>query len=67
MTYSEAYEMYEDFINESGDPIVILGLTYDPARVLKEVDPTAYRVYFNDYMDSSGIDTDDLTGFDPSS
>lgn len=60
MTESEAYQMYDDFIDESG-PIVIMGLEFDPSRVLKEIDPTAYRVYFNDFMDGSGIDTDDLT------
>ena len=60
MTESEAYEMYDDFINDSG-PVVILGIQFDRAAILKELDPTAYRVYFNDYMDSSGIDTDDLT------
>ena len=60
MTESEAYQMYDDFIDESG-PIDIMGLKYYPSRVLKEIDPTAYRVYFNDFMDGSDIDTDDLT------
>ena len=61
MTESEAYQMYDDFIDEMSDPIDIMGLKYDSSRVLKEIDPTAYRTYFNDFMDSSGIDTDDLT------
>lgn len=44
-----AYEMYDDSLDEIyGD---FMG-SYPASRVLKEVDPIAYRVGFHDYVDS---------------
>jgi hypothetical protein len=63
MTWDEAYERFDDCLNEAG-PVTVIGLEYYPARVLREVDPTAYRTYFNDWTDSEGIDTDKLEGVD---
>ena len=63
ISLSEAYERYDDMLNESG-PIVIGGIEFYPSDILKEMDPIAYNTNFNDYMDACGIDTDDLSDSD---
>lgn len=50
----ELEELYKDFINETTETVKIWGMEYDPATVLYEVDPIAYRVGFNDWLD--GLD-----------
>ena len=60
-TTTEAYEAFDDYLDELGD--VSLGtLTYPTSRVLLAVDPIAYRCEFNDWADAEGIDTDTLEG-----
>ena len=58
-TMSEAIAAYDDMLDEFGT-VEIGTLTYSAARVLREVDPIAYRVTFFEWADSEGIDTDDL-------
>ena len=58
-TMEEAYERFDDMLDESG-PVVIAGLEFSPSAILKEMDQIAYDTGFNDYMDSMDIDTDDL-------
>ncbi|HTF53580.1 MAG TPA: hypothetical protein VK735_39560 [Pseudonocardia sp.] len=62
LSWDEVYERYDDMIDEIDGPVTIGELTYQPSRVLREIDPTAYRCGFNDWADSEGIDTDELTG-----
>lgn len=50
----ELEEMYKDFIDETTPMISIWGMEYEASRVLVEVDPIAYRVGFNDWLD--GLD-----------
>ena len=54
-TATKIVEMYEESLNEQG-PISIGTLEYDPAFVLKEVDPIAYRVGLLDYANSLAED-----------
>ena len=35
-------EQYDDFLNEEGT-VRVAGLEFDPAQIVKELDPTAYR------------------------
>jgi hypothetical protein len=63
ISLSEAYERYDDMLNESG-PIVFGGIEFYPSDILKEMDPIAYNTNFNDYMDACGIDTDELSESD---
>ena len=49
---NENEEEYNEFINDTAGDVEILGMTYQPARVLEEVDPTAYRCGHTDYNDS---------------
>ena len=59
MSLTEAYERFDDMLDESGS-VVIAGLEFSPSAILKEMDPIAYNTYFNDYMDAIGVDTDAL-------
>jgi hypothetical protein len=43
---------YDDFIDDMTGDIEILGMTYCASRVLKEIDPIAYKCCFSDYCDS---------------
>lgn len=47
-------EMYDAFLNECIPTVEIGSLKYDPAHVLKNVDPIAYRVGMSDFLDSIG-------------
>ena len=40
---SERDERLDEFIDEMHEPVVILGLTFDASRILRELDPIAYR------------------------
>jgi len=64
LTWEEAYERFDEYLSEICEPFRVGYLEYDPARVLREVDPIAYRTAFHDWADSEDIDTDDLTGTD---
>jgi len=45
----EVCDMYDSMLNESY-PIIRIGYSkFDPSEVLKEMDPIAYRVGFNDF------------------
>ena len=49
---------YEDMLNEEGE-VKVCGLTFYPADILREMDPTAYRCGLNDYNDSELTDLED--------
>lgn len=46
---------YRDFIDEFNE-VKIMGMSYCASRVLEELDPTAYRCGFNDWLDSEEWD-----------
>ena len=53
LTEAELYERYDDALDgDDDDQLIRIGtLTYTASRVLKAVDPIAYRVGFNDWVD----------------
>lgn len=55
----DAESFYDNMLDEEGR-VVIAGITFDRSYILREMDPIAYRCGFNDFMDSMGIDTDEL-------
>ena len=59
-TYRELIAMYDDMLDECYDTIEIAGMSYCPSKVLEDVDPIAYDCGFNDYVDSLGIDLDEV-------
>ena len=50
-------DQYCEMLNEDGD-IIIGSLRFSPSDVLKEMDPTAYRLGLLDYVDGLDIDDD---------
>ena len=50
----ELEALYDEFINETTELVEIWGMKYEPATVLQECDPIAYRVGFHDWLD--GLD-----------
>jgi hypothetical protein len=56
LTESQARDLFDDFVNECYPTVSIMGLDYDPARVLKEIDHTAYHQEFLNWMDSEERD-----------
>jgi len=49
-------EQYRESLNEFGE-VQIGNMSFEPARVVEELDPIAYRCGLNDYVD--GLDVED--------
>ena len=56
MNEHEVIQAYEEALNETYEPCRIGQLEYEPATVLKRVDPVAYREGLLDYADSLAQD-----------
>ena len=52
----EIYVAYDEMIDDCTPMVKVGSLEYLPSRVLKEVDPIAYRCGLNDYLDSLAQD-----------
>ena len=52
----EIYDAYDEMIDDCTPMVKVGSLEYLPSRVLKEVDPIAYRCGLNDYLDSLAQD-----------
>ena len=58
-TYRDAIEAYDNMLDDVyGEP-----MGYPASRVLRSVDPIAYRVGFFDYLDGEDIDPNDLSDY----
>ena len=55
-------DMLEEYLSEMVDMVVILGMTYNPIEVLRQIDHTAYREVMNNEVDSLLDDRDDNEG-----
>jgi len=51
LTSDESNEEYENFLDETHEEVKIGELTFSPSRILKELDPTAFRCGKNDWAD----------------
>lgn len=51
LTESALEQQYQELLNEPG-LVDVGGLTFEPARVIEELDPTAYRCGLIEYIDS---------------
>jgi hypothetical protein len=49
--------MYEEILDDCEDEVMIAGIRFSPSYILKELDPTAYRLGVLDLIDS--IDEED--------
>lgn len=52
ITETELREMYNDMLNECTPEIQIGYITFEPSRVLEELDNIAYECGLGDYYDS---------------
>lgn len=60
-TWAQAEESFDALLDEAGT-VEIAGISFDRSRILREIDPTAYRCGLHDFIDAEGIDSDDLEG-----
>mgnify|MGYP003495615373 CR=1 FL=1 len=49
---NELEDMFNDLLDDTTPVIEILGFSYSPSRVLKEVDPIAYNEEFSNWLDN---------------
>lgn len=61
-TWDEAVESFESMLDETTGPVKVAGIEWDASRVLREMDPIAFRCGLFDYLDGEGVDSDDLDG-----
>lgn len=59
----DLYQRYDDLIDEVDGDVSVGTLSWAASRVLKEMDPIAYRVGFSDWLDSELGET--ITEDDP--
>ena len=52
-------ENYDEWLDEVYGEIMIGNISFLPSRILKELDPIAYRCGFSDYIDSLDIEDDE--------
>jgi hypothetical protein len=57
ITEEQAIEQFEELLNEGGD-VVCGSMAFEPARVLRELDPVAYHQDFQNFCDAMGYDFD---------
>ena len=57
---NEYEEEYDEFLNEVHEEVKIGCCTFDPARVLKELDPIAYNEGLKDYVNNISIEDEEL-------
>lgn len=52
LTNHELHERFDAWLDEAWPEVAIAGYGYSVSNALKSVDPIAYRVDFNDWLDS---------------
>lgn len=55
----DAEERYDEFLDNVFGEVNIGGYFYNTSYALKEIDPTAYREDFNNWLDSEDIELED--------
>ena len=59
LTERAALERYDQYLDDVYSPVEVAGIEFDASRILKELDPIAYRTGFNDWTDSEDIEIED--------
>jgi hypothetical protein len=52
MSDDELKEQYDELLDEIYGEVKLGNLTFSPSRIIRELDPVAYRTGLNDYEDS---------------
>ena len=61
-TWYDAEQAFDEMLDDCY-PVIRLGfLVFSPSKVLFNCDPVAYRTELLDWLDSEGVDTDELEG-----
>ncbi len=53
LTEFDALRIYDDMWDETYPPVSIGNLTFMPSRIVRELDPIAYRVGFHEWCESA--------------
>ena len=61
-TWYDAEQAFDEMLDDCYPVIEIGCLIFSPSKVLFKCDPVAYRTELLDWLDSEGIDTDELEG-----
>ena len=51
-SWYEAVKLYDEMLDDTYGCVSVAGLEYETSRVLKDIDPIAYREGLFDYVDS---------------
>ena len=62
-TWYDAEQAFDEMLDECYPALRVGYLVFSPSKVLLNCDPVAYRTELLDWLDSEGIDTDELGGF----
>lgn len=62
-TWYDAEQAFDEMLDECYPALRVGFLVFSPSKVLFECDPIAYRTELLDWLDSEGVDTDELAGF----
>lgn len=54
MSDDDLKEQYDELLDEIYGEVKLGNLTFSPSRIIRELDPIAYRTGLNDYYDSLG-------------
>jgi len=52
MSDDDLKEQYDELLDEIYGEVKLGNLTFSPSRIIRELDPVAYRTGLNDYEDS---------------
>jgi len=53
---NDALERFDHFLDECWENVWVCGYEFTSSRALKQLDPTAYREEFNNWLDSEGLE-----------
>ncbi len=55
----KAYDLYNEMLDETYENYHIGELSWTASQILAELDPTAYRCGFNDWLDAEDIEIEE--------
>jgi hypothetical protein len=58
LTEQQALDSYDDYLDEVYGSCVIGELEFLPSQIVKELDPTAYIVWFSDWCSNEEIEVE---------
>ena len=51
ITEDEAEQMFDEYLDDSQDLVVVAGLKFYPSKILSKCDPIAYDLYLSEFID----------------